>query len=600
MAMEANAPFLWGSGGRRLTPEEILMERKASSALGSEAMSTAPVGHWSQGLNRVLQGLMAGYDGYSADQASKQNGTESAAVIQALLGGATPAATPTVAAPTGAPMAASPMGAVGVPAGRDEFVNSIMPMAQEASARTGLDPRLIVAQAALESGWGKSAPGNNLFGIKSHGMPGGNTMATTEVVNGQPVAVQDSFRAYASPADSVKGYADFMTQNPRYEPVRAAQGLEAQVAALGKSGYATDPAYAQKVMQIAQGLPAPAGGAPVPAASGAAARPAINPAIVQAISSPYMSDSAKKIGTMLFQNNLEQQQKAADPLRALQIQKAQGDIAAMPLDLRGKQLSNTKAEAELSSIPLELRSKQLANTKAERELQGEGAMPLSKDERASYGIPDGQPAYKTRSGEIKFGPAGTKITNVNGDAETSFSKEAGKVTANRFNDLVADGQKSKQMMSDMTTLLDLGKGIGTGKGAQLKAVLGPYAQAAGIDVTGLPDIQAYEAIVNRVAPSLRVAGSGAQSDYELKNFLKSIPSLGNTQEGNELATAVMTGLTQNKVQAAEISSRALAGEITRTEAEKQLRELPDPMKPYTDYKQRKSNVDDLLKKYGGK
>lgn len=322
MAVDMAAPFVWGYGGRRLTPEEILMERKAASALGSEAMSTAPVGHWSQGLNRVLQGLMAGYDSYSADQASKQNGTESAAVIQALLGGGAPAVAPVTATPAAAP----PMGATAIPAGRDEFVNTIMPMAQEASARTGLDPRMIVAQAALESGWGKSAPGNNLFGIKSHGMPGGNTMSTTEVVNGQPVTVQDSFRAYASPADSVKGYADFMTQNPRYEPVRSAQGLEAQVAALGKSGYATDPNYAAKVMQIAQGLPAPAGGVPVPSA---AARPSINPAIVQAISSPYMSDSAKKIGTMLFQNNLEQQQKAADPLRQLQIKEAQSKLTPL-------------------------------------------------------------------------------------------------------------------------------------------------------------------------------------------------------------------------------------------------------------------------------
>src|SRR6185312_16825685 len=162
MAVDMAAPFVWGAGGRRLTPEEILMERRAASALGSEAMSTAPVGHWSQGLNRVLQGLMAGYDSYSADQASRQNGAESSAVIQALLGGsAAPAATPAAAAPTAAPMVASPMGSAGIPAGRDEFVNTIMPMAQEASAKTGLDPRLIVAQAALESGWGKSAPGNN-------------------------------------------------------------------------------------------------------------------------------------------------------------------------------------------------------------------------------------------------------------------------------------------------------------------------------------------------------------------------------------------------------------------------------------------------------
>jgi flagellum-specific peptidoglycan hydrolase FlgJ len=316
------APFLWGAGGVRLTPEEVAAQRKYGQGLLSQGVDYSPIQSPWQGATRVAQALMGGWETGQADYAAKQNGAESASVIQALMGGAAPVA----AAPAAAPMAATPMGATGIPAGKDEFVNSIMPMAQEAAAKTGLDPRLIVAQAALESGWGKSAPGNNLFGIKSHGMPGGNTLATTEVVNGQPVSVQDSFRAYASPADSVKGYADFMMQNPRYEPVRGAQGLEAQVAALGKSGYATDPAYADKVLQIASSLPAPAGGAPVPTA---AARPAINPAIVQAISSPYMSDAAKKIGTMLFQNNMEQQQKAADPLRQLQIREAQSKLTPL-------------------------------------------------------------------------------------------------------------------------------------------------------------------------------------------------------------------------------------------------------------------------------
>lgn len=86
-------------------------------------------------------------------------------------------------------------------------------------------------------------------------------MPTTEVVNGQPLRTADSFRAYASPADSVAGYSDLMMGN-RYAPVRTAQGLDAQAAALGQSGYATDPAYGQKILQIARSLPAPAAAAP--------------------------------------------------------------------------------------------------------------------------------------------------------------------------------------------------------------------------------------------------------------------------------------------------------------------------------------------------
>lgn len=130
-----------------------------------------------------------------------------------------------------------------------------MPHALEASKRTGIDPRIIVAQAAQETGWGKSAPGNNYFGIKSHGKGGGQTFGTHEYINGKRVNIRDSFRQYGTPGDSVAGYADFMLNNKRYAPMRQAQGLEAQLAALGKSGYATDPNYARSVGAIAKSIP---------------------------------------------------------------------------------------------------------------------------------------------------------------------------------------------------------------------------------------------------------------------------------------------------------------------------------------------------------
>jgi hypothetical protein len=56
---------------------------------------------------------------------------------------------------------------------RTRFVNQMMPHAMRVSEETGLDPRLIIAQSALETGWGRSAPGQNYFGIKSHGRAGG-------------------------------------------------------------------------------------------------------------------------------------------------------------------------------------------------------------------------------------------------------------------------------------------------------------------------------------------------------------------------------------------------------------------------------------------
>ena len=183
---------------------------------------------------------------------------------------------------------------------------------------------------------------------------------------------------------------------------------------------------------------------------------------------------------------------------------------------------------------------------------------------------------------LKKAGATNVTTNVD-KGENSFATEAGKSQAKRFDELAGEGQKARQMVSDIETLTELGKSIGTGKGAEITAKIGPWAESIGVPIKGLSDIQAFEAITNRVAPSLRVPGSGAQSDFELKNFLKSLPALGNTPEGNAISAATMKGLQENKIRASEIGSKALNGEITRPQAEKMLRELPDPMENFRAY-----------------
>lgn len=153
--------------------------------------------------------------------------------------------------------APAPGGAPGGPTpNRDQFVATMMPHALEVSRQTGLDPRLVLAQSALETGYGTAAPGNNYFGIKSHGQPGGQTLATTEAgPNGALAPTQDSFRTYKDPGASAQDYTEFLRSNPRYAPVLQAQGLDAQIDAMGKSGYATDPNYGAKLRAIAQSLP---------------------------------------------------------------------------------------------------------------------------------------------------------------------------------------------------------------------------------------------------------------------------------------------------------------------------------------------------------
>jgi hypothetical protein len=161
--------------------------------------------------------------------------------------------------------------------------------------------------------------------------------------------------------------------------------------------------------------------------------------------------------------------------------------------------------------------------------------------------------------------------------ESEFSKVAGKSQAERFDKLSADALDAKQMISDMQSLRDIGSRIATGKTAEVTAALGPYAEALGVKVDGLDDMQAYKAIVSRLAPRMRAPGSGSSSDTDVRMFLESLPGIGKTPGGNELIAQTFDAMARGKIAAAEIASKALTGEITRQEAEKQLRALPDPL-----------------------
>lgn len=226
------------------SPETLERRRKIAEALAYGA--TPKITHWAEGLNELAKGYVGGKMLRDTDQAEsdqlkgetdfyKQQLGRSAAsdVSQSLMGNDTPSA---------------PQSFGG--GDKDAFVQQFMPLAMQASQKTGVDPNIIVAQAALESGWGKSAPNNNYFGIKGEGQ----TLPTTEVVNGQPVQTQAFFKGFNSPEDSVNGYADFINKNPRYAPLKNAQGMDAQLSALQQSGYATDPQYGSKVGSIAKSL----------------------------------------------------------------------------------------------------------------------------------------------------------------------------------------------------------------------------------------------------------------------------------------------------------------------------------------------------------
>ena len=145
----------------------------------------------------------------------------------------------------------------------EQFVSRMLPAAQRASQASGVPAQLILAQAALESGWGRreirtedGKTSFNVFGIKADkGWKGPVVQATTtEYVNGSAQKIQARFRAYGSYEESFTDYARFLTSNPRYadvlatpDPTEAAHGLQ-------RAGYATDPDYGTKLVRIMQAM----------------------------------------------------------------------------------------------------------------------------------------------------------------------------------------------------------------------------------------------------------------------------------------------------------------------------------------------------------
>ncbi|HHI76446.1 MAG TPA: flagellar assembly peptidoglycan hydrolase FlgJ [Gammaproteobacteria bacterium] len=226
------------------------------------------------------------YDQQLAVELSRQRGLGLAEVIKRQLGGmqgrtgpgrsvqdyrreALPAAVQAAAAaaservPSAAPPAESaPPALDGTP---ETFVRVLAPAARAAARRLGLPPEALLAQAALETGWGAhvmrrpdGASSHNLFGIKADGRWSGERVSVTtlEYKDGVALKTRADFRAYNDWADSFEDYVRFVRDNPRYrKALQATDDAGRYFEELQRAGYATDPAYARKIRRILESGP---------------------------------------------------------------------------------------------------------------------------------------------------------------------------------------------------------------------------------------------------------------------------------------------------------------------------------------------------------
>lgn len=137
----------------------------------------------------------------------------------------------------------------------DEFISKIAPHAKKDMKETGILASLTIAQAILESNWGRSGlveKANNLFGIKGSYKGQSVKMWTHEYYNGERHEVQADFRAYPSFYESIQDHTDLFTRLDRYSNLIGVTDYERACVLVRKDGYATDPAYSDKLIRIIQ------------------------------------------------------------------------------------------------------------------------------------------------------------------------------------------------------------------------------------------------------------------------------------------------------------------------------------------------------------
>ena len=220
----------------------------------------------SQDAKITQAGRFGGTGAYSATQRA---GAAQSAVSPSPVG-SSPAGSGSAAPGPGGPGPAASTFAASTEE-QTKFVHDLWPQAQLAGQQLGVDPRNLIAQAALETHWGRNLPrdasgqsSNNLFGIKASADWTGATVTTDtqEYQGGAAGTTSAQFRAYAAPAQSFQDYVAVLRGNPRYATaLNTGSDVQAFATGLKRGGYATDPDYVNKISAIAHTMTATAPGA---------------------------------------------------------------------------------------------------------------------------------------------------------------------------------------------------------------------------------------------------------------------------------------------------------------------------------------------------
>jgi flagellar protein FlgJ len=248
------------SKGKGLGLADMLVQQLRRGGIGGADSATGPTPTSAQTAGKPVAAANAVS---AADIASAASGKSTATIATSPGAGVSMGATPGASADVGRTIPAATASPIACPSStqQTEFARALWPDAQQAARQLGVSPVTLLAQAALETDWGRKVPqdasgstSNNLFGIKAtSGWTGAAVVnSTREFSGGAAGTVKAAFRAYGSAGDCFQDYVDVLKSNPRYlGALGTGNDVQAFGSALQQGGYATDPAYASKLTAVA-------------------------------------------------------------------------------------------------------------------------------------------------------------------------------------------------------------------------------------------------------------------------------------------------------------------------------------------------------------
>jgi flagellar protein FlgJ len=244
------------SKGKGLGLADMLVRQLRGGGIGGGSTSSASSAS-SAGKAPAGTGVGTATAGTTANTGTTASPAGGATANTASTASATASPTASATASTGTTATA----ACPTAAQQTEFANALWPQAQQAAQQLGVSPVTLLAQAALETDWGRKVPqgaaggtSNNLFGIKaSAGWSGSSVVSSTQEYSGGVAStVKAPFRSYDSMSQCFQDYVDLLKSSPRYAAALGTGGdTQAFGSALQQGGYATDPAYASKLTAVA-------------------------------------------------------------------------------------------------------------------------------------------------------------------------------------------------------------------------------------------------------------------------------------------------------------------------------------------------------------